>query len=117
MKVVINRCYGGFGLSDEAVVRYAELKGINLVMETVGSIGGSTFYIDGIKDDEHNFGYYDLSDDRTDPFLVQVVEELGNASNGFASDLQIVHIPDDVEFTIEEYDGMEWVAEVHRTWC
>ena len=30
MKVVINDCYGGFGLSHKAVMRYAELKGIKL---------------------------------------------------------------------------------------
>jgi hypothetical protein len=27
-----------------------------------------------------------------------------------------VDIPDDVKWEIEEYDGNEWVAEVHRTW-
>lgn len=26
-------------------------------------------------------------------------------------------IPDDVEWEIEEYDGLEWVSEKHRTWC
>jgi len=30
MKVVINDCFGGFGLSHKAVMRYAELKGIKL---------------------------------------------------------------------------------------
>jgi len=30
--------------------------------------------------------------------------------------LAIVEIPDDVEYTIEEYDGNEHVAEAHRTW-
>ena len=37
----------------------------------------------------------------------------------FKHDLVIetfVSIPDDVEWQIEEYDGMEWVAEAHRTW-
>jgi len=29
-KVAINRCYGGFGLSSAAVLRYGELKGITL---------------------------------------------------------------------------------------
>lgn len=116
MKVVINRCYGGFGLSDQAVQRYAELKGINLVMEESEHAIGSVFYVDGIKDDEHYFSYYDLSNDRTDPVLVQVVEELEGAANGFASELMIVDIPDDIEFTVEEYDGLEWVAEAHRTW-
>ena len=117
MKVVINKCYGGFGLSDDAIMRYAELKGINLVMEPSDSkIMGATFYVDGIKDDAHYFSYYDLSNDRSDPFLIQVVEEMGKAADGWAAELRIVDIPDDVEYTIEEYDGREWVAEVHRTW-
>jgi hypothetical protein len=29
-EIVINRCFGGFGLSHKAVMRYAELKGIKL---------------------------------------------------------------------------------------
>jgi hypothetical protein len=33
MKIVINDCYGGFGLSYEGVMRYAELKGIKLYSE------------------------------------------------------------------------------------
>jgi hypothetical protein len=49
--------------------------------------------------------------------LVQIVEELGEKANGFAAELKVVEIPEDVEYTVEEYDGIEWVAEVHRTWC
>jgi hypothetical protein len=30
VKVVYNACYGGFGLSHEAIMRYAEIKGITL---------------------------------------------------------------------------------------
>jgi hypothetical protein len=33
MKVVIDRCYGGFGLSHEAVMRYFEIKGITVYPE------------------------------------------------------------------------------------
>lgn len=31
-------------------------------------------------------------------------------------DISIVEIPGDIEWTIEEYDGIEWVEEKHRTW-
>ena len=116
MKVVINKCYGGFGLSDDAVERYAELKGINLVKVQEEKSFGATWYIDGIQDDEHYFSSYSIGDDRADPILVQVVEEMGDAADGWAAELVIVDIPDDVDWYIEEYDGNEHVAEAHRTW-
>ena len=54
--------------------------------------------------------------ERNDPILVQVVEEMGSNADGSVAELKIVEVPDDVEWMIEEYDGTEWVAEVHRTW-
>lgn len=121
-KVVINVRHGGFGLSDDAVERWAELKGIKLSGRQKGRFGGSHWFIDDIHDDEHYFSTYsickyaDLNGSRSDPILIQVVEEMGESANGWAADLKIVEIPDDVEWTIEEYDGTEWVAEKHRTW-
>ena len=53
---------------------------------------------------------------RDDPILIQVVEELGETANGRCASLKIIEIPDDVEWTIGEYDGQEWIAEKHRTW-
>lgn len=114
-KVVINRCFGGFGLSDEAVERYAQLKGITLSKRKKSSAGGAHWYVDGVEDDEHYFSSYSI-ESRDDPALVQVVEEMGAAANGWAAELAIVEIPDDVEWHIHEYDGSEHVAENHRTW-
>lgn len=54
--------------------------------------------------------------ERDDPLLVQVVEELGDAAGGDFSKLRVAEIPADVEYTIEEYDGNEHIAEAHRTW-
>ena len=90
--VVINTCYGGFGLSDRAADEYCKLAGIT----------------------ETDFQHRDLP--RDDPYLVKVVKELGMAANGPYSNLKIVEIPGDVSWHIGEYDGNEWVAEDHRTW-
>ena len=54
--------------------------------------------------------------DRTSPALVGVVEDLGYGANGQNACLHIVEIPDGVEYTIEEYEGKEHIAEKHRTW-
>jgi hypothetical protein len=48
--------------------------------------------------------------------MIQVVEELGAAANGPCADLKVVEIPDGVEWEIDGHDGMEHVAERHRTW-
>lgn len=55
-------------------------------------------------------------EDRTDPLLIQVIEELGSKGNGRHAKLSVIEIPDDVEWEIDEYDGVETVREVHRSW-
>jgi len=41
---------------------------------------------------------------------------LGAKANGHYSELKIVHVPDEVDWYISEYDGLEQVHEKHRTW-
>jgi|688.fasta_scaffold810354_1 hypothetical protein len=111
MKVVINACHGGFGLSQKAMQRYAELKGFKLITEDRGLY--SIYYADSVSDD-NLICNSDIP--RNDPDLVQVVEELGTAANSWSANLGIVEIPEGISWDIEEYDGFEWVAESHRTW-
>ena len=73
---------------------------------------GITLYTNA--DTNEDFESRDI--ERNDPVLVKVVEELGSKSFGFAANLKIVEIPDDVDFVIQEYDGSEHIAEAHRTW-
>ena len=139
MKIVINDCHGGFGLSQRAVERYLELKGIKVYPE-VSEWGSTDYWLVEPGDQRvadvtaeqwskmtleerqtHNERcsaqvFRDRDVGRGDPFLVQAVEELGDNANGDFARLKIVEIPDDVSWEIDEYDGLEWVAETHRTW-
>lgn len=90
--IVINDCYGGFGLSDRAILEYKKLAGIT------------------------DPSFYDRDIPRDDPYLVKIVRELGMGVNSAHSKLKIVEVPGDVDWQVEEYDGVEWVAEKHRTW-
>jgi hypothetical protein len=101
MKVVINRCYGGFGISKKACEFMAARGNIQAIEELAS---------------EHYYGDF-CSDDRTNVDLVAAVEFLGSevASWGPA-ELGVVEIPDDVEWEIVEHGGKEHVAETHKTW-
>jgi len=117
MKVVINSCFGGFGLSDAAFEEFLTRKGIAWEKQDDKYGYGMNHYKAGhLGDDEHYLGSFDMVNDRADPDLVAVVEQLGKEANSKYSELKIVDIPDDVKWFIVEYDGLEHVAEEHRTW-
>lgn len=137
-KVVVNRCFGGFGLSIEAQNLYAKKKGFELFHYTqtkyersggieeykkIDESSDALFTYSFTKDlgdtiskfTSENYWYYgDI--ERDDAALVEVVEELGQKANSRFSKLEVVEIPDDICWKIDEYDGMETVEECHRSW-
>ena len=116
-KIVINKCFGGFGLSDEAFARYMDIKGIEYeTTESKGVFGSSVDFWKKGHAHEDNAYLWCRNIERDDPALIQTIEEMGTEANGWCADLGIVEIPDDVEWEIAEYDGNEHVAEKHRTW-
>lgn len=147
MKIVINKCYGGFSLSPRAVARLAELRGqtayfipfkgetpvpvsqlssifwsaYNTPTPTKNPSGPEWTKMSLEERKAHNaktsVEFIDTCrDNRADPLLVQVVEEMGDAASGDLSELKIVEVPDGVEYELEEYDGMESIHEKHRVW-
>ena len=64
------------------------------------------------KDEIFISPYFDVN--RDDPFIVRTVEEDPCRASGSYAQLVVVKIPDDVRWTIDEYDGFESVHEVHR---
>jgi hypothetical protein len=102
-KIVYNACFGGFGLSEAAMRRYAEIKGFRY-----HSDGTEHWQIPSLVDENDKKIYAD-NIKRTDPALVQVVEELGERANTRFSDLCIEDIPEGTKYRIDEYDGNESV--------
>lgn len=139
MKVVINNCFGGFGLSFDAMMLYAKYKGFDLYAFTEAKDASGkvmfgkqkfvsvqkgdkpfiTHYakkplIDGKPDEKSYFSERDIK--RDDPLLIRVVEELKDVANAKYAKLKVVEIPYDVKYKIDEYDGNESIHEVHRSW-
>lgn len=136
MKVAINACYGGFGLSRKATRVLAARKGRECYWFTgglrepyirddddeKGSLFSTAFDVPEVPHPMENEWYkehslYLLNDlPRDDADLIAVIEELGDEASGQCAKLRVVDIPDGVQYEIEDYDGYEHIAEVHRTW-
>jgi hypothetical protein len=113
--VVINTCHGGFSLSHEAIKRYHELQGQTIYYHTTEYADIFLYHLD--PTDPEASSWTDRDVPRDDPYLVRVVEEMGGeAAGGPCAVLKIVEIPQSVSWHIRDYDGLEWVAENHRTW-
>ena len=124
MKIIINRCIGGYGLSREAILSYAEKVGIQLYYLDLHKLGVLCFYtkpieeLQGLQVHEMNsLHIHEYAISRTDTLLVDVVETLGGRANGQYAQLKIVEVPDDVQWHIVCMDnGIESVHENHRVW-
>ena len=100
MKIVVNINYGGFDVSPK-------------VLTELGFPKPYTYLCNlqfGIESDNDN-AY------RADPRLINAIEKIGlRKSAGPYNELKIVEIPDDVDWEIYEYDGIETIHEKHRVW-
>ena len=140
MKVVINRCWGGFGLSLKGQKRLAELQGKEIYFykqikydfqdgedeyQRIDDLVKDGLFIHASTKDfgefascaELNKHYYRCDVERNDENLIKVIKELGKEANTQYSNLKIVEIPDDIEWEIDDYDGMESIEEIHRSWA
>jgi len=97
-KVVLNRCYGGFSLSNEAALKVAERKGWKL-REDDGYL---------MVGDSHDQVHDLLSRDDAD--LVEIVEQMGAEASGPCAKLVVVNVALNID--IESMDGREKV----RVW-
>lgn len=136
MKVILNKCYGGFGLSPVATMMYAKKKGVVLypynsyganALKFIKDIGNcdrvdyffTKDYGDKVRRsciDWTTLWYPDKNEMREDLDLIQIVEELGEKADGWCSKLKVVEIPDTLSYVIDYYDGIETLHENVQTW-
>ena len=137
MKIVLNGCYGGFGLSYEAMVLYwharcrdiyfykdisnyddytkvHKYERISLADIQRSRNTWSGFIYCTTKDQGEYLDHFpedvvsDGNIDRTDPILISVVETMGSkAASGRFAQLEIHEIPNGTQYKIDEYDGLE----------
>jgi hydrogenase maturation factor len=100
-EMVINTCFGGYGLSLAAAQEVANRKGQKLIVE--GSGGSTAFWIEG-----HEFKSLDEVWGRFDPDVIAVVKDLGERANGFSARLKVVEVL--VEIDLDTRDGFETVV-------
>ena len=137
-KVILNKCYGGFGVSIEVYKLYAKKKGLSICFYDCDYRNGKTIYkkieeptnpvffhcftkdiednVTISDDDYEKYSLWLCRDYREDPTLIEVVEELGEKANSPFSDLRIVEIPSDLDYVIDDYDGIETLHENVREW-
>lgn len=136
-KVILNKCFGGFDVSKEAYMLYAKKKGLTLYLYESELINRNFIY-KKVNDDNSIFRHYFIKDmgnnveisnenyekyclylndgHREDPILIEVVEELGEKASGRFGNLKVVEIPDDLEYVIDEYDGIETLHQKVKEW-
>ena len=125
MKVVINTCYGGFGLSNLAIKRLCELGAGGITphehptdsqVKPGEDLGDGYFSLRwcGVLKDGRVYSWD--PDCRTDVNLIKVIEEIGALANGGCAELTIVEVPDGCNWDINDYGGKESVHEIHRSW-
>ena len=115
MEVVINCCFGGFSLSREA---FLELRAMGNKHALAEPDYGEMWDDGSGPRKPFGIGTGDFLRDipRDDRDLIAVVKKLRKKAAGECAELRVLEIPDGVDWDVEEYDGLEHIAESHRTW-
>lgn len=111
-KIVINKSFENFSVSYKAFRRLRELGQPDVLQES----DRGEYWPEGETAREPSLNRCGRGIPRNDHQLVQVVELLGAEANGLGAELRVVAVPDGVKWLILQSNGVETVAEQHRTW-
>ena len=110
MKIALNKCYGGFALTEEVVDRILKL-GIERISKDLSTWPSNRDF--GYSAHKNPYWY------RRDPYLIKVLEMPDlTVHERLHSEIEIIEIPKSVELSgwyIDEYDGLETIHAHHWT--
>ena len=113
MKYVLNKCFGGFSVSKDVYEKLGyDWDGYGYLYNFCNDVSKEEFGKEGV------YLHSDLPI-RSHLKLIKAVEDVkaeGKDPSGRFANLVIVDVPDDVEVELSEYDGIETLEEVHRSW-
>ena len=133
MQIVLNGCFGGFGISNLALYELIKRGSQTILTKSIFEYTGeyhtldeffkhykSSYrndavidigeykaykYSEGLYKDDQVFYFNDIPSNRTDNILIEVIKELGEQSWGLYAELYVISCPNN--FEISNYDGME----------
>lgn len=105
MKVIVNKSFGGAGLSEEAIDMIVDNP--NFQYDLSEGTEGLLWKLKNL--DGH---YY-----RTNQVIINVIETLGEEANGNHANLVIAEIPDNVEWEVYNYDGLETIEAPRKVYA
>jgi len=119
MKIAVNSCYGGFSVSKE-VADKLKVKGYDIgegYAHIFSRPNGKEFtsYSYHLNNEMFKIESDNWDKCRTHPDLIEAIESSESPSGALAN-VRIVDIPDDVDWELDEYDGIETVREKSRSW-
>lgn len=100
-KIVINKCYGGYGLSDQA---------LDWLKEKDSFKNEEQYQREKDCFKERGMSFF-LMEDRSNPLLIECVETLKEKASGQCSNLVVEEVfgIEDVTFEIESHGGFETI--------
>ena len=136
MKVILNKCYGGFEVSDKGYKLYAEKKNLPIcaykedyhsghykkINGAITDNFGVTYFTKDFGDcfipaeEDWKYHLYLSNEDREDSTLIEVVEELGKEASGRNGNLIVIDVPDGMKYVIDDYDVIETLHEEVPVW-
>jgi len=116
MEIILNKCFGGYGISAEAI-KLCRDAGATWAQWPNSFLPGEKYEEGSDEICDRPYVPYEARDSsRTCPILIKLVKDGTTSVNDRYAKLEVVDIPEGVAYEISEYDGIESVEAPRQIW-